>query len=73
MNYAVASRDGLVNTLNDKVYLGVDHKTFLYTNGTNTKGRKSVRVQSKNTYNEGLFIASFTHLPKNECGTWPAL
>ncbi len=51
------------------MYLGVDSKTKLADN----VGRDSVRVYSKSTFNKGLFIGRFNHLPKNTCGVWPAL
>ncbi|KAH6893280.1 concanavalin A-like lectin/glucanase domain-containing protein [Thelonectria olida] len=35
-------------------------------------GRFSVRVESKTTYNNGLFIFDVKHTPYG-CGTWPAL
>ena len=35
-------------------------------------GRNSVRVESKNTYDTGLFIFDIIHTPYG-CGTWPAL
>ena len=35
-------------------------------------GRFSVRVESKKTYNNGLFIFDVRHTPYG-CGTWPAL
>ncbi|MCJ1392920.1 hypothetical protein MMC18_005792 [Xylographa bjoerkii] len=35
-------------------------------------GRKSVRIESKNQYNDGLFIFDILHTPYG-CGTWPAL
>lgn len=35
-------------------------------------GRFSVRLESKNTYNSGLFIFDVLHTPYG-CGTWPAL
>ncbi|KAF4983183.1 hypothetical protein FZEAL_1340 [Fusarium zealandicum] len=35
-------------------------------------GRFSVRVESKKTYNDGLFIFDIKHTPYG-CGTWPAL
>lgn len=35
-------------------------------------GRFSVRVESKNTYNDGLFIFDVRHTPTG-CGSWPAL
>jgi len=35
-------------------------------------GRKSVRLESKDFYDEVLIIADFAHLPSAACGTWPA-
>ncbi|CAG8108395.1 unnamed protein product [Penicillium olsonii] len=35
-------------------------------------GRNSVRIESKKTYDEGLFIFDILHTPFG-CGTWPAL
>ncbi|KAL2010734.1 hypothetical protein VTN00DRAFT_6541 [Thermoascus crustaceus] len=35
-------------------------------------GRRSVRIQSKKTYSDGLFIFDVLHSPYG-CGTWPAL
>lgn len=37
-----------------------------------TGGRNSIRIQSNNTYNDGLFIFDILHTPYG-CGTWPAL
>ncbi|KAL6247268.1 hypothetical protein RBB50_005614 [Rhinocladiella similis] len=37
-----------------------------------TTGRKSVRVTSKKTYNDGLFVFDVKHSPYG-CSTWPAL
>ena len=59
---------GLISTKDGDVYLGVDHSTV----GTGSKGRSSVRVQSKANFNHGLFISKFSHLPKPVCGSWPA-
>ncbi|KAF9497127.1 glycoside hydrolase family 16 protein [Pleurotus eryngii] len=47
--------------------LAVDDKTHLPV-GTN---RASVRIESKKTYNEGLFIADFFAMPHG-CSVWPA-
>lgn len=33
--------------------------------------RKSVRIQSKNTFNGGLLVLDAVHMPAG-CGTWPA-
>ncbi|RDW93805.1 glycoside hydrolase family 16 protein [Aspergillus mulundensis] len=37
-----------------------------------THGRKSVRIESKKAYDDGLFIFDIIHTPYG-CGTWPAL
>ena len=58
--YAVANSGG--------VYIGVDHTSVL----TTAAGRESVRIEGKNQYQNGLFIADIQHMPTG-CGTWPAL
>lgn len=65
--HALAS--GLASQKGGEVYLGVDHHATSWTKG----GRPSVRLESHKLYKKGLFIARFTHLPDNKCGTWPAL
>ena len=50
-------------------YLGVD-TTNKYLN-FNTFGRPSLRLESKKTYNGGLFVADIAHMPTG-AGTWPA-
>jgi beta-glucanase (GH16 family) len=67
-NRAEATELGLIATQGTEVYIGVDHANKLDPLG---KGRSSVRIESKKTFNSGLIIASFTHLPKPVCGTWP--
>ncbi|KZF20212.1 glycoside hydrolase family 16 protein [Xylona heveae TC161] len=42
------------------------------TNADSSTGRRSVRISSKKTYNEGLFVFDILHSPYG-CGTWPAL
>lgn len=61
---------GLLKTVGNDLYLGVDHTNKLDPKGT---GRSSVRIQSKSKYKKGLFVANFSHLPKPVCGAWPAL
>ena len=34
-------------------------------------GRPSVRLESRLTFTEGLFVIDLTHIPIG-CGTWPA-
>jgi hypothetical protein len=57
---------GLIETGNQDVTIRVDSTT------KEENGRNSVRLESVNTYNSGLFIADFSHFPKQACGAWPA-
>lgn len=70
VNQQDAQSLGLYKVQNNQVYMGVDSKSILSATGT---GRKSVRVQSKNAYNNALIIADFAHVPGTACGSWPAL
>jgi len=47
--------------------IAVDDKSTVAVGGN----RKSVRIQSKKTYTQGLFIADFYSMPHG-CGVWPA-
>ncbi|KAM0667673.1 hypothetical protein ACQRIT_003180 [Beauveria bassiana] len=60
---------GLIATQGSEMFLGVNHRDKLDPKG---KGRDSVRIESKQLYNYGLFISEFTHMPKVGCGVWPA-
>mmetsp|Transcript_110892 Transcript_110892/g.278806 ORF Transcript_110892/g.278806 Transcript_110892/m.278806 type:complete len:360 (+) Transcript_110892:89-1168(+) len=65
---STAAAAGLARaTAADGAYLGVDMTSA----ANNATGRKSVRIQSKATYNAGLFIVDVKHIPTG-CGTWPA-
>jgi hypothetical protein len=57
----------LTYATSESAFLQVDTK---YPNTVG--GRNSVRIQSNNTYNDGLFIFDILHTPFG-CGTWPAL
>lgn len=57
---------GLIKASSAGVYIGADHTTV-----SSGRGRASVRLSSKKTFNSGLFIADLTHMPTG-CGTWPA-
>lgn len=48
------------------IFLGVDYKE------KDPKGRKSVRVESTKTWNQGLLVADIRHMPDSTCGSWPA-
>lgn len=56
----------------DLVYVQ-DNRVFIKAeNSTITpKGRPSVRITSKETYNSGLFVFDLNHIPTG-FGTWPA-
>merc|ERR1740138_216877 len=66
VSFAKASAAGLVNTTANRVYIGADTK--LKAEGL---GRRSVRIESTETYNGGLFVLSLDHMPTG-CGTWYA-
>ncbi|TDZ65127.1 Endo-1,3(4)-beta-glucanase [Colletotrichum trifolii] len=57
-----------IDPTTEAVTLGVDD-TNIY---ALTEGRPSVRLESKRTYNHGLFIGDFAHMPPSVCGLWPA-
>ncbi|MCJ1395103.1 hypothetical protein MMC18_007984 [Xylographa bjoerkii] len=61
-----AQSEGLINTNNGLVYLGVDN-----TNVASGRGRNSVRLESLKTYNHALIVLDLAHMPAG-CGTWPA-
>ncbi|KAH0496896.1 hypothetical protein TgHK011_004239 [Trichoderma gracile] len=60
--YSIDERSGVVR-------LGVD-STHEYS--LSDRGRPSIRIESKATYDHGLFIADFLHMPPSHCGLWPA-
>ncbi|RFU77843.1 glycoside hydrolase family 16 [Trichoderma arundinaceum] len=60
--YSIDERSGVVR-------IGVD-STHKYS--TQDQGRPSIRIESKQTYDHGLFIADFLHMPPSHCGLWPA-
>ena len=67
VSQGAAQSAGLINTNNGQVYMGVDSNNI-----ASGRGRKSVRVTSKASYNHGLFILDLQHMPGNSCGSWPA-
>ncbi|EFQ32049.1 mixed-linked glucanase [Colletotrichum graminicola] len=64
-----AQNMGLMKMVGQDLYLGMDSKSVIDPNGI---GRSSVRIETKTKYKQGLFVASFSHLPKPVCGAWPA-
>ncbi len=63
-----AQNMGLINTDNGVAYMGVDYNRI-----GSGRGRASVRLTSKKSYNHGLIIADIKHMPGSICGAWPAL
>ncbi|MCJ1290014.1 hypothetical protein MMC34_001549 [Xylographa carneopallida] len=66
LDQPTAQSDGLINTNNGLVYIGVDN-----TNVASGRGRNSVRLESKKTYTHALIVLDLAHMPAG-CGTWPA-
>lgn len=70
VDQGTAKNDGLIGvTHSGGVYMGVDYTSTIDPNGA---GRKSVRVETKKSYDYGLFIVDLKHMPGNACGSWPA-
>jgi hypothetical protein len=67
VNRETAESLNLTSTTDTSATLRVDAST-----PNPSGGRNSVRVESKNTYNSGLFVFDIIHTPYG-CGTWPAL
>jgi hypothetical protein len=79
-----AQTTGLAQIINNKqIYVGVDNLTTLnYPIDSSfadsdvpariANGRKSVRLESRQTFDQGVLIADFAHIPSSICGTWPA-
>ncbi|KAL5449537.1 hypothetical protein PMIN07_000550 [Paraphaeosphaeria minitans] len=64
-----ALASGLAKVAGRKVYLGVDAQN---TYSEDSAGRHSVRIQSKDVFDNGLLVADFAHLPEAGNGMWPA-
>merc|ERR1719221_1447697 len=62
----MAASLGLTSVSEKGVYMGVDMSTQ-----SDERGRRSVRIQSKEVYNGGLFVIRIEHAPTG-CGSWPA-
>lgn len=57
-----------VDPASQKVIIGIDSKTLV---PPTARGRKSVRIESKEFYGSGLFVLDLDHIPGG-CGTWPS-
>ncbi|RDW78926.1 putative GPI anchored endo-1,3(4)-beta-glucanase [Aspergillus mulundensis] len=70
VNQSYAETAGLVKTTDSgSLYLGVDYETVLTADGP---GRESVRIESNEYYDQGLYVVDIQHMPGSICGTWPA-
>ena len=72
LSRADAQSAGLINKNNNQVYMGVDDTSI-----AESPGRKSLRLESTKTYNQGLIVLDLEHMPGGGpfggCGQWPAL
>ena len=58
---------GFIPHQENAVYLGVDTTT-----NPASGNRGAVRLESKKSYNHGLFVADIIHMPGGTCASWPA-
>lgn len=65
-----AESRGLAKVQGNQVRLAADSTTVY---STSDKGRASIRLEAKDTFDNGLLIADIAHMPGSACGTWPAL
>ncbi|XXQ32070.1 GH16 domain-containing protein [Plasmodiophora brassicae] len=65
---ATASLQNLVPIVNNAQQLRADSTNVV---GGSARGRRSIRLQSKQRFNGGLFLLDLAHMPVG-CGTWPA-
>ena len=70
VDQATATANGLASIMmggesNGTVYLGSDSTNVA------PNGRQSIRISSIQSFNHGLFLFDFQHMPEG-CGTWPA-
>ncbi|TID16427.1 hypothetical protein E6O75_ATG11545 [Venturia nashicola] len=66
VDQSTAQSAGIISTNGSSVKFGVDHSNQA------PDGRMSVRLESKQSYDQGLIIADISHMPGSICGTWPA-
>ncbi|KAL4868732.1 concanavalin A-like lectin/glucanase domain-containing protein [Aspergillus spectabilis] len=70
VNQSYGEDAGLVKiTDTGSLYLGVDYETTLTADGP---GRESVRIESNEYFDQGLYVVDIQHMPGSICGTWPA-
>ncbi|KAL9027783.1 MAG: hypothetical protein Q9196_003746 [Gyalolechia fulgens] len=67
VDQSTAQSSGLIDSNNGATILRVDS-----TNVASGRGRNSVRLTSKASYNHALIVLHLAHMPGNACGMWPA-
>ncbi|KAL8653596.1 MAG: hypothetical protein Q9226_003790 [Calogaya cf. arnoldii] len=67
VDYVDGTGSGLFSQSGGTVRLSVDSE-----NVASGRGRKSVRLTSKASYNHALIVIDVGHMPANICGVWPA-
>ncbi|KAL8727906.1 MAG: hypothetical protein Q9181_005540 [Wetmoreana brouardii] len=67
VDYVDGRSSGLFSQSGGSVELAVDSSTV-----ASGRGRKSVRVTSKASFNHALIVLDIGHMPGNICGVWPA-
>lgn len=73
ISQADAQSLGMTRIVNNQVYLGVDNSTVLPCSTSGCTGRKSIWLESQDSFLHGLLIGDFAHMPGSDCGLWPAL
>ncbi|KAI4208809.1 MAG: hypothetical protein LQ349_009618, partial [Xanthoria aureola] len=68
VDYVDGTSSGLFSQSGGSVKLSVDSS-----NVASGRGRKSVRLTSKASYNHALIVIDIGHMPADICGVWPAL
>ncbi|KAI6220429.1 Beta 1,3 (4)-glucanase [Aphelenchoides besseyi] len=63
-----AINKNLVKKLNDRLYLTVDQTNVV---PATARGRDSIRLISKTSYQGDLFILDAERMPVRQCGVWP--
>ena len=71
LDEASAKSNGLYTTSGNDVLFGVDSTETLNSADGGDTGRKSVRLEGKKNYNQGLFVLDVKAMP-SACGMWPA-
>lgn len=69
VDQATAVASNLVGYGQGTAKWGVDNTTVL---SSTSSGRPSIRLEGKDDFNHGLFLADIKHMPGSICGVWPA-